>query len=69
MKKVYRPGEVAEICHCSPRQVQTWFEEGMLRGYKLPGSGHRRILGEDLLRFLKEHGMPLGDLADEPSRV
>jgi PleD family two-component response regulator len=36
-----------------------------LKGYRIPGSQDRRIPREYLIRFLKEHGMPLGDLEDE----
>jgi DNA-binding response OmpR family regulator len=36
-----------------------------LRGYRIPGSQDRRIPREHLIRFLKEHGMPLGELEDE----
>jgi len=36
-----------------------------LRGYRIPGSQDRRIPREHLLRFLKEHGMPLGELEAE----
>ncbi|MEO2021296.1 MAG: response regulator, partial [Pirellulaceae bacterium] len=38
---------------------------GRLKGYRIPGSQDRRIPREYLIKFLKEHGMPLGDLEDE----
>ncbi|MFN9201083.1 MAG: hypothetical protein ACK5WR_23660, partial [Planctomycetaceae bacterium] len=41
------------------------FDSGRLRGYRSPGSQDRRIPREHLIRFLKEHGMPLGELEDE----
>ena len=63
--KVFTTGQVAKICMVAPRTVSTWFDSGRLRGYRIPGSQDRRIPREYLIKFLKEHGMPLGDLEDE----
>src|ERR1700691_4616501 len=65
MKKVFTTGQVAKICKVAPRTVSKWFDSGRLRGYRIPGSQDRRIPREHLIRFLKEHGMPLGELEDE----
>jgi|SRR3990172_5943489 len=65
MKKVFTTGQVAKICKVAPRTVSKWFDTGRLRGYRIPGSQDRRIPREHLIRFLKEHGMPMGDLEDE----
>lgn len=63
--KVYTTGQVAKICKVAPRTVSKWFDSGRLKGYRIPGSQDRRIPREYLIRFLKEHGMPLGELEDE----
>src|SRR5436190_61393 len=63
--KVFTTGQVAKICKVAPRTVSKWFDSGRLKGYRIPGSQDRRIPREYLIRFLKEHGMPLGDLEDE----
>src|SRR5260221_269976 len=65
MKKVFTTGQVAKICKVAPRTVSKWFDSGRLRGYRIPGSQDRRIPREHLIRFLKEHGMPLGALEEE----
>ena len=65
MKKVFTTGQVAKICKVAPRTVSKWFDSGRLRGYRIPGSQDRRIPREHLIRFLKEHGMPLGELEEE----
>ncbi len=65
MKKVFTTGQVAKICKVAPRTVSKWFESGRLRGYRIPGSQDRRIPREQLIKFLKEHGMPLGELEEE----
>jgi excisionase family DNA binding protein len=63
--KVFTTGQVAEICNVGPRVVKKWFDSGRLKGYRIPGSRCRRIPREYLIKFLKEHGMPLGDLEDD----
>ena len=68
MRKVFPTGQVAKICKVAPRTVSKWFDSGRLRGYRIPGSQDRRIPREHLVRFLKEHGMPLGELEDEVIR-
>ena len=65
MRTIFTTGQVAKICKVAPRTVSKWFDSGRLRGYRIPGSQDRRIPREHLIRFLKEHGMPLGDLEDE----
>jgi len=45
--------------------VSKWFDSGRLRGYRIPGSQDRRVPREHLIKFLKEHGMPLGELEEE----
>jgi two-component system, OmpR family, response regulator RpaA len=65
MKKVFTTGQVAKICQVAPRTVSKWFDSGRLRGYRIPGSQDRRIPREALIRFLKENGMPMGNLEEE----
>lgn len=65
MKTIFTTSEVAKICKVAPRTVAKWFDSGRLRGYRIPGSQDRRIPREHLIRFLKEHGLPLGDFEGE----
>lgn len=65
MKKVFTTGQVAKICQVAPRTVSKWFDSGRLRGYRIPGSQDRRIPREALIRFLRENGMPMGNLEEE----
>lgn len=51
-------GQVAKICHVAPRTVSKWFDTGKLRGYRIPGSRDRRIPRNQLLAFMRAHGMP-----------
>jgi len=63
--KVFTTGQVAKLCKVAPRTVSKWFDAGRLKGYRIPGSQDRRIPREYLIKFLKEHGMPLDGLEDE----
>ncbi len=65
MRTIFTMRQVATICQVAPRTVMKWFDSGRLRGYRIPGTQDRRIPREHLIRFLKEHGMPLGELEDE----
>jgi len=65
MRKVFTTGQVAKICKVAPRTVSKWFDSGRLRGYRIPGSQDRRIPREQLVRFMREYGIPLGELEDE----
>jgi excisionase family DNA binding protein len=66
-KEVLTTGEVAKLSHVTIRTVIKWFEKGHLKGYKIPGSRDRRFARDDVLRFMKEHSIPLTDRDAEPS--
>jgi two-component system response regulator RpaA len=63
-KDVFTTGEIARICRVVPRTVSKWIDAGHLKGYRLPGSNDRRVPVENLVRFLRERGMPLRGLED-----
>jgi len=69
VKDVLTTGEVAKICHVAPRTVSKWFDSGALHGYRIPGSKDRRIPLNQLIRFMKHHGMPLNGLMSGSSRI
>jgi len=68
-KNVLTTGDVAKICHVAPRTVSKWFDNGQLRGYRIPGSKDRRIPVGELIRFMKIHNMPTSELAVGKIRV
>lgn len=61
-KTVLTTGEVAKLCSVAPRTVSKWFDSGQLRGYRIPGSKDRRIPVDQLVRFMRVHGIPLNGL-------
>lgn len=64
-RDVYTTGQIARMLSVAPRTVSKWFDAGLLRGHRIPGSsyrvpgsgGDRRIRRDDLLEFLHRHGM------------
>ncbi|MCC6239518.1 MAG: response regulator [Phycisphaerales bacterium] len=68
-KDVLTTGEVAKICNVAPRTVSKWFDSGALLGYRIPGSKDRRIPLNQLIRFMKQHGMPLNGLMSGRTRI
>ena len=68
-KNVLTTGDVARICNVAPRTVSKWFDNGQLKGYRIPGSKDRRIPRSELLRFMKEHNIPEAGLEADQIRV
>lgn len=68
-KDILTTGEVAKICNVAPRTVSKWFDSGQLRGYRIPGSKDRRIPLNALIRFMKQHNIPLDGLQSGKTRV
>ncbi len=53
-------GDVARLCQVTKRTVIKWIDGGRLKGYRIPGSRHRRVAADDLREFLRAHKMPVG---------
>lgn len=68
-KDILTTGEVATICNVAPRTVSKWFDSGQLKGYRIPGSKDRRIPMANLIRFMKQHNIPLDGLQSGKTRV
>ncbi len=68
-KDVLTTGEVARICQVAPRTVSKWFDQGHLRGYRIPGSRDRRIPVDQLVAFMRANGIPLTGLDGGICRV
>jgi excisionase family DNA binding protein len=65
-KSVFTTFEAAKICHVSPLSIINWVNAGRLAAFRTPG-GHRRIRRDDLVRFMRENGMPLPEELREGS--
>ena len=58
MKKLMSTTEAAQICGVHQTTIIRWIDAGRLDAQKTPG-GHRRIVLGDLVRFMREHRMPI----------
>ena len=63
--KVYTSGEVAKMCTVAATTVNKWFDSGQLKGFRIPGSRHRRIPRGSLIQFLRNHQFPLAAVEKE----
>ena len=61
-KTVYTTGEAAKICKVSQQTIIRCFDDGKLKGFRVPGSKFRRIPRADLLAFMKDHEIPMDSL-------
>jgi excisionase family DNA binding protein len=68
-KNVLTTGDVAKICNVAPRTVSKWFDNGQLKGYRIPGSKDRRIPVSELIRFMKDNNIPATSLPVGKIRV
>ncbi|MCH1438882.1 MAG: response regulator, partial [Rubripirellula sp.] len=57
-KTVFTTGEAAKICKVSQQTIIRCFDNGSLKGFRVPGSKFRRIPREQLYLFMKENGIP-----------
>ncbi len=61
--------DIAEMIEVDPGSVANWIDSGVLKAHRTPG-GHRRVAVDDLVRFLREHKMPVpAGLEQVPVRV
>lgn len=49
---------IAKMLRVDPGSVANWIDQNLLKAYRTPG-GHRRVLTEDLVKFLRNHKMPI----------
>jgi excisionase family DNA binding protein len=69
MAKTLSTFAIAKMLYVDPGSVANWIDQGMLPAHRTPG-GHRRVVTADLVRFLREHKMPVPEeLAATPTRV
>lgn len=65
IQRDYTTGEAAKICRCSIWTIIKCVDEGIIQGYYLPASTHRRIPSENLFRYMKENNIPMGNFPEE----
>lgn len=68
-KTVFTTGEAAKICKVSQQTIIRCFDNGSLRGFRVPGSKFRRIPRDHLVAFMKENGIPTDALESGKKKV
>lgn len=56
-------GKVARHCGVTRKTILRWVNENLLQSFALP-SGHHRVPREEVVRFLREHDMPVPEELD-----
>ena len=69
MKTVFTTGEAAEICGVSQQTIIRCFDNGKLKGFRVPGSRFRRIPREALVLFMKENSIPIDALDSDRRKI
>lgn len=68
-KKIFTTGEAAEVCKVSQQTIIRCFDSGRLSGFRVPGSKFRRIPRDELVRFMKQNGIPVDTIEDGLKRI
>jgi excisionase family DNA binding protein len=69
MKTVFTTGEAAKVCKVSQQTIIRCFDNGQLKGFRVPGSKFRRIPRESLYKFMKDNGIPTDALESGKRKV
>lgn len=69
MKTVFTTGEAARICKVSQQTIIRCFDNGQLKGFRVPGSRFRRIPRDALYRFMKDNGIPTDALESGKRKI
>jgi len=69
MKTVFTTGEAAKVCKVGQQTIIRCFDNGQLKGFRVPGSRFRRIPREALYKFMKDNGIPTDALESGKRKV
>ncbi len=68
-KTVFTTGEAAKICKVSQQTIIRCFDNGSLKGFRVPGSRFRRIPREQLYAFMRDNNIPTDALESGKRKV
>ena len=69
IKDLLTTGEAAEICNVSQQTIIRCFDSGRLEGFRIPGSKFRRIPRENLVKFMRDNHMPMGNVETGKKKI
>ncbi|MHB1844597.1 MAG: response regulator [Deltaproteobacteria bacterium] len=50
--------QVGTLLQVNPSSIVKWINDGLLFAFRTPG-GHRRVAADEIVRFARQHGMPV----------
>tara|TARA_R100000329_G_C7456104_1_gene160617 strand:+ start:219 stop:494 length:276 start_codon:yes stop_codon:yes gene_type:complete len=53
-------GEIAEVCDLSQQTIIRQIDRGFIKGFKIPGSSHRRASVDTVREWMQNAGMDMG---------
>ena len=68
-KTVFTTGEAAKLCKVSQQTIIRCFDNGSLKGFRVPGSRFRRIPWNELYNFMRDNGIPTDALESGKRKV
>ncbi len=68
-KTVFTTGEAAKICKVSQQTIIRCFDNGSLKGFRVPGSRFRRIPRDLLFTFMRDNGIPTDALESSKRKI
>ena len=68
-KTVFTTGEAAKICKVSQQTIIRCFDNGSLKGFRVPGSRFRRIPRTELYTFMRDNQIPTDALESGKRKV
>ena len=68
-KPYFTTGEAAAICQVSQQTIIRCFDNGKLKGFRVPDSKFRRIPRESLYMFMRDNGIPTDALETGKRKV
>src|SRR4029079_6238975 len=68
-KTVFTTRQHAKICKVSQQTIIRCFDNGSLKGFRVPGSRFRRIPRDQLFSFMKDNGIPTDALESGKRKV
>jgi excisionase family DNA binding protein len=68
-KTVFTTGEAAKICKVSQQTIIRCFDNGTLKGFRVPGSRFRRIPRDQLFAFMRDNGIPTDALESSKRKI
>lgn len=57
-------GDVARATGLSIQKIGQLVDAGVLKGFKIPGSTHRRIHRDDFVKFCEQYNIPVDLMAN-----